>query len=261
MNNYHFSGKNIPERVIVMKKQKVRGYGTQNRTVGYRDVFSVLGICLACGLIVLFTVFFTQSKNNVVNHSTTLNDETEDVQEIVYDENELNYEEEIETIESSDENQEVINEDEIYETESVVVAHTSALEFSAPLKGTVNKGFSDTELFYSKTLEDWRLHSGIDISAKIGTTVTACADGVVEYAGNDVRYGHTIVILHNDSFESVYSNLTGTQMVKVGKDIKKGDPIGMVGDSAICETADEAHLHFEMKLNGVNVNPLEYFDI
>lgn len=245
-----------------MKKQKVRGYGTQNRTVGYKDVFSVLAICLACGLIVLFTVFFTQSKNNVVNHNSTLNDETEDVQEIVYNENDVNYEEEIaETEKYLEENQEVINEDEIYETESVVVAHTSVLEFSAPIKGTINKEFSDTELFYSKTLEDWRLHNGIDIGAKIGTTVTACADGVVEYAGNDVRYGHTIVILHNNSFKSVYSNLTGTQMVKVGKDVKKGDPIGMVGDSAICETADEAHLHFEMKLNGVNVNPLEYFDI
>lgn len=242
-----------------MKHQKVRGYGTQNKSVSFKDVFSVLGICLACGLIVLFTVFVTNNKNDVVNHST----ETEDVQEILYEENEVDYDEtEITEKEKYiEENQEVINEDEIYETESVVVAHTSVLEFSAPLKGTVNKEFSDTELFYSKTLEDWRLHSGIDIGAKIGTTVTACADGVVEYAGNDVRYGHTIVISHNDSFKSVYSNLTGTQMVKVGKDIKKGDPIGMVGDSAICETADEAHLHFEIKLNGVNVNPLEYFEI
>ena len=131
----------------------------------------------------------------------------------------------------------------------------------SPLQGELLKPHSDTTLLYSKTLDDWRIHQGIDIRAKIGTTVSVCEDGVVEYAGKDVRYGHTIVVSHTDGFKTVYSNLTGTDMVKIGKDLKKGDPIGMVGDSAIIETLDEAHLHFEIILNEISVDPMKYIDI
>ena len=123
------------------------------------------------------------------------------------------------------------------------------------------KGQSATELMYSKTLEDWRIHNGTDIAAKIGTTVCAASDGVIEEAKKDIMYGYTIIIDHGNNIKSIYCNLTGTAMVQKGKTVERGEPIGMVGDSAICETSDEAHLHFEITVDGNYVNPLTYFEI
>lgn len=253
-----------------MKYQKVRGYGTSNKKVTLKDTLSVLGLCLACVAAVGITFFVTGLKDDEVKKSTNISSVTEDLQDDIEEisvETHEKVEEDSsqnviaeEAVEES-ETVETVNEDEIYETESVIMTNTPALEFVPPLKGKILKGYSSTALVYSKTLEDWRLHTGLDIGAKIGTTVLSCADGVVEYAGKDVRYGYTIIISHGDNLKSVYSNLTGTDMVRVGKDLKKGDPIGMVGDSAICETADEAHLHFEMKLNEICVNPLDYFEL
>jgi len=250
-----------------MKKQKVKGYGTSNKNVTAKDVFSVIGLCVLCIFLVGASLIFTRSKNDAVSNKTktvqeTQDDFNEDIKEVYIEESD---EAEVENLEltenNSDEIIEIIDEEEIYETEPITVSNEKAVEMVLPLQGEILKPFSDKELLYSKTLDDWRIHRGIDIKAQIGTTVCVCADGVVEYAGEDIRYGHTIIVSHNDGFKSVYSNLTGTEMVKIGKDLKKGDPIGMVGDSAIVETSDEAHLHFEFLYNDFYVDPSKFFDI
>ena len=257
--------------MIYMKLQKVKRYDNSTKKVTLKDALSVLGLCLACVAVVGITFFVSglkgEESENIANISEMAEDLPEDIEEVSSDIHEFEIteetavEEDITEMPAESVEVEIVNEDEIYQTESVVMTAVPPLELIPPLKGKILKVYSDTELVYSKTLEDWRLHTGIDISAKIGTTVSACADGVVEYAGKDIRYGHTIIIAHNDNLKSVYCNLTGTEMVRAGKDIKKGDPIGMVGDSAICETSDEAHLHFEIKLNDVCVNPLDYFSL
>jgi len=251
-----------------MKYPKVRGYGNTTKKTTFKDTFSVLGLCALCILIVGITFLISGKKNDVVSNKSETHEEVneefyEEIEEVyAEDPVKITDEKEIEKTETDHEEIiEIIDEDEIYETDSVIMASAKSTEMAAPLKGSVLKGFSSTELVYSKTLEDWRLHTGLDIGAKIGTTVSVCEDGVVEYAGKDIRYGYTIIVSHNDGFKSVYSNLTGTAMVKIGKDLKKGDPIGMVGDSAICESSDESHLHFELQLNGVNVDPLKYFEL
>lgn len=260
----------FPKGMICMKNPKIKGYGTANKKTSFKDAFSVLGLCVLCILIIGMTFLISGTKNDVVNNKSNVYDETkeeyyEDIQEVYKEDSIENDEEEqsekFAVNEEKDEIIEIVDEDEIYETDSVVLTSAKAIEMIAPLKGNVLKGFSNNELVYSKTLDDWRLHTGVDINAKIGTTVLVCEDGVVEYAGKDIRYGHTIIVSHNDGFKSVYSNLTGTDMVKIGRDLKKGDPIGMVGDSAICESSDESHLHFELQLNGVNVDPLKYFEV
>jgi murein DD-endopeptidase MepM/ murein hydrolase activator NlpD len=67
-----------------------------------------------------------------------------------------------------------------------------------------------------------------------------------------------VEITHKDNVKSVYQNLSPEASVSVGKTVLAGEKIGTVGDSAIIEIADEAHLHFEMLVNGVSVNPLDY---
>ncbi|MBQ3016502.1 MAG: M23 family metallopeptidase [Clostridia bacterium] len=134
------------------------------------------------------------------------------------------------------------------------------LTFVCPTSGTVYKSHSTTTPVFSNTLDEWRIHTGIDISTEDGASVFAVCDGEVTGVYNDPMLGQTIEITHSDTHKSYYSNLEkDTALHKVGDNVKQGDTIGYVGDTTISELADEPHLHFEMKVSGESVNPLDYF--
>lgn len=128
----------------------------------------------------------------------------------------------------------------------------------SPVTGDIIKPHSDTELTYSKTMEDWRLHKGIDISSPIGATVVASAKGTINECYTDTACGVTIIIDHENGLMTKYSNLASTAMVEPGQSIEAGAAIGVVGDTAEFEVADEAHLHFEVIKDGLSVNPEDY---
>jgi murein DD-endopeptidase MepM/ murein hydrolase activator NlpD len=125
--------------------------------------------------------------------------------------------------------------------------------------GEVTKSHSlDTPVF-SNTLNEWRVHTGIDISAEEGAEVYASAKGTVSRVYNDALLGKTVEITHEGGIVTVYANLSNTDIrVKEGDAVKSGAVIGLVGDTSLSELADEAHLHFGVKINGVSVNPLDY---
>ena len=133
------------------------------------------------------------------------------------------------------------------------------LTFVSPVVGEVTKGHSlDTPVF-SDTLNEWRVHTGIDIAADEGAEVFAAADGKVSKVYNDPFLGKTVEITHEGNIVTIYSNLGNTSVVvKEGDSVKSGALIGNVGDTSLSELADESHLHFAIKLNGVSVNPLDY---
>lgn len=133
------------------------------------------------------------------------------------------------------------------------------LEFEAPIAGDISKDFAEDTLVYSKTLDEWTTHLGIDIKAEKTSVVKSSERGTVESIKNDPRYGLTIIISHQDGYKTMYSNLLSTEFVSVGDTVEKGQGIGTVGNSASFETADETHLHFEMYKDGVQVNPTLYF--
>ena len=131
--------------------------------------------------------------------------------------------------------------------------------FVAPLVGVVAKGHSLEVPVFSATLNEWRVHTGIDIAAEEGAEVYAGADGTVTRVYYDNYYGNSVEITHPDGIISVYSNLDSeTVNVKEGDAVSVGARLGKIGDSSLTELADEAHLHFSVKVNGVNVNPLDY---
>lgn len=131
--------------------------------------------------------------------------------------------------------------------------------YVAPTVGTVAKGHSMETPVFSTTLGEWRIHTGIDISAEEGAEVRAVAAGTVSRVYSHPLHGKTIEITHGDDVVSVYSNLsTDGISVKEGDAVSSGTKIGVVGDSSLTELADEPHLHFEIKLKGVSVNPLDY---
>lgn len=130
--------------------------------------------------------------------------------------------------------------------------------FQKPIEGEISKEFAKDSLTYSETLKEWITHLGIDIKAEKATVVKAAAEGTVKYIKNDPRFGLTIIIEHVNGFQTLYANLLTTEFVSEGEEVKAGQTIGTIGDSAIYEIVDEPHLHFEIFRNNENVNPIEY---
>ncbi len=133
-------------------------------------------------------------------------------------------------------------------------------EFASPAVGILGMEHDLDMPVYSKTMDDWRVHRGIDIAAAAGDKVMAAADGVVESVTDDPLYGKTVVISHNGGAKTIYGNLAGelTEGIEAGKSVKCGDIIGCIGDTATLELAEEPHLHFEMTVGGKYVDPMDY---
>lgn len=130
--------------------------------------------------------------------------------------------------------------------------------FSMPVFGEISFEYAQDKLLYSKTLDEWRSHAGVDLKASRGTPVKAVADGVVTEIKNDPRLGITIVVDHSNGIKTVYANLASGDMVSPNQKVKQGEVIGSVGNTAVFESAEPAHLHFEVLKNNKNVNPSDY---
>ena len=118
--------------------------------------------------------------------------------------------------------------------------------------------YAKDNLIYSETLKEWVTHMGIDIKADKTTVVKAAEEGTIKSIKNDPRYGLTIVIEHENGFQTVYSNLLTSEFVVENEKVEKGQSIGTVGNTAPFEIADEAHLHFEIVKDGLQVDPNIY---
>lgn len=133
--------------------------------------------------------------------------------------------------------------------------------FSLPVSGKLS-GVHDSELqVFSPTMNDYRVHLGIDVLAAEGEPVCAVADGTVAQIWEDVRMGQCIAIQHAGDAVSVYKNVSAElpEGIIEGAKVKAGQQIATVGSTAMVEIADESHLHFEMTVGGLEVDPLEYF--
>ena len=147
------------------------------------------------------------------------------------------------------------------EKEEDVKLPEAKLSFIAPTAGTVSKEHSLEVPVFSLTLGEWRVHTGIDISCDEGAGVYASEAGVVTGIYSDPMLGFTVEITHRGDLKTRYSNLSSdVGDLKVGDEVALGDKIGVVGDTALCELAEEPHLHFEVLLKDVKVNPMDYIN-
>lgn len=128
----------------------------------------------------------------------------------------------------------------------------------SPLDGTTVTVFSMTELLYDETMADWRTHDGIDIKAEEGDAVKTAADGTVKEVRYDDLMGVTVIISHEDGYETQYSCLQQEPPVEQGKAVKAGDIIGLVGSTAAAEADVGPHLHFSVSKDGKVIDPAEY---
>lgn len=122
---------------------------------------------------------------------------------------------------------------------------------------TVLKAYSMDALVFSQTMRDYRVHSGIDLAAAVGSDVMAYSSGTVLSIDNDYFAGTTVAITHEHGTVSYYMNLDPTLStgLRVGDTVKAGDVIGKIGQSSRLESADSPHLHFELRVNGELIDP------
>ena len=97
-------------------------------------------------------------------------------------------------------------------------------------------------------------HKGIDIGASHGSPVYAYSSGTVIYAGWNNGYGNFVAINHGNGMVTRYGHLSKIH-VKFGQKVATRQRIGSVGSSGV---STGPHLHFEVLINGVNKNPLNY---
>ena len=141
------------------------------------------------------------------------------------------------------------------ETASKPKNEPETIVFTMPINGEIIKKHSDTELQFSSTYSDMRIHKGIDIKGKIGTFVSACSDGVIESITPNTTLGNVVVIDHKNGITVKYASLDNLKF-KVGDSVKAGDIIGTIG-SIPAECMDGEHLHLEVLKNGKSVEPLK----
>lgn len=134
------------------------------------------------------------------------------------------------------------------------------LSMGQPVDGDILKEYAMDELLYSKTLKEWATHPGVDIGTFIGAEVKAAMAGTVEEILEDPLMGIVITLDHDKGVKTRYANLSTGNMVIVGQKVEKGQIISGIGRTAAVEILDEPHLHFEVILDGENVNPAQYLD-
>jgi murein DD-endopeptidase MepM/ murein hydrolase activator NlpD len=101
-----------------------------------------------------------------------------------------------------------------------------------------------------------KMHLGMDFTARTGTPVYATGDGVVVTADNKMSgYGNLIIIKHGFGYETYYAHLHKYN-VRAGQKVKRGDIIGYVGSTG---RSQAPHLHYEVRVNGEAVNPINYY--
>ncbi len=128
------------------------------------------------------------------------------------------------------------------------------VDLSFPVGQKVLKRFSDGAPVFSDTMQDWRVHNGVDLEAAAGESVKAMAEGTVTDVLEDPLLGQVVVITHGD-VEALYCGLGEKVLVKKGDEVESGQEIGTVGECP-SESAEAEHLHLEIKKDGEWIDPL-----
>lgn len=131
-----------------------------------------------------------------------------------------------------------------------LMAKPSIMPVSAPI--TAGFGYRKNP-FTSRGSE---FHKGTDFAASHGQKVVATGDGIVMFSGWNSGYGRMVVISHGYGLSTLYAH-NSKLLVKQGDKVKKGQAISQAGNTG---RSTGTHVHYEVKLNGKNVNPSKYFN-
>ena len=121
----------------------------------------------------------------------------------------------------------------------------------------VVREYSEKEPSYSKTLNLWEIHKGIDVSANKGQEIKSLLDGTVVDVYKDDEYGMSVKIKSENDTIVVYSNLDSKTKVEKNQQVKQGDVIGIVGETSEVEISDGTHIHVHAYKGEESINPMD----
>ena len=130
-----------------------------------------------------------------------------------------------------------------------IISGVGTGSFSRPAYGTITARYGSGGSRWSSGR-----HTGLDIAAPTGTSITAADAGKVSFAGWKGSYGYTVIINHGNGYETYYAHCSRL-LVRVGETVAKGDLIARVGSTG---NSTGAHCHFEVRYNGTTKNPENY---
>lgn len=127
-----------------------------------------------------------------------------------------------------------------------------------PLNSKVEKDYSDGDMVYSETMDDWRTHNGIDISGNVGDNAISVQDGEVIEITTDELWGEKITIQHGNGLKAIYCGVKAK--VKNGEKVEQGQVIGTVVSIPL-EEKDGVHVHLETEVDGKTVDPIKALNL
>lgn len=133
-------------------------------------------------------------------------------------------------------------------TKKVKLAHTPSIW---PVEGWMTSGFG---IRTSPFTGSPQMHEGLDIANRVGTEIIAPANGIISDIGKDSLLGRVLVISHGFGIITRYGHLHKI-LVKIGQKVKRGDKVAEVGRSG---RTTGPHLHYEVRIDGIPVNPRKY---
>ena len=128
---------------------------------------------------------------------------------------------------------------------------TAMLSGFWPVDGRITGGYGTRVDPFSGEGE---YHTGMDMGAPVGTPVSAAADGTVTHAGWFNGYGRLVVIDHGNGYQTYYGHLSRVDVLE-GQSLRQGERVGAVGSSG---HSTGPHLHYEVRIGGVPVNPYRF---
>ncbi len=130
-------------------------------------------------------------------------------------------------------------------------------DYLLPVGTEMGKDFSMGIPVFSDTMSDWRTHNGVDFVGKEGDSVLAAADATVTAVYEDTSWGGVLELDFGNGATAKYCGLQFDSItLSVGDTVKQGDTVGVLGKIPV-EEKDDCHLHYEMRINGEIVDPLE----
>lgn len=150
-------------------------------------------------------------------------------------------------------------QDLLSETLKDYLAKRTELVSAIPAIRPVNGGWisSGFKLRRDPFTKEVRMHEGIDISHVANSPIVTTASGIVTYAGWQGNYGRSVWVAHGFGFETRYAHLNKI-LVKPGQHLVRGETIGLLGSSG---RSTGPHVHYEVRVEGRAVNPINFFNL
>lgn len=142
-------------------------------------------------------------------------------------------------------------------TQAESTTRPASTYFALPLGTDISTDYSYGEMVYSPVMNDWRSHNGVDFKGSLGDTVKSIADGVVLDVYDDPLWGVVLEIEHGGGIVAKYCGFGKGSTVEKGSEVKLNETIGNLGEIPIEANNDSAHIHLEIRANGVLADPLE----